>query len=199
MLTISDAAERNKQPILEILQEWFADRDDTVLEIGSGTGQHAVHFARHLPAITWQPSDFGRYLPLLREFVARSPLPNLRAPIRLNVDDFVAVPDVNVMYSANTLHIMSWDSACRFLRAAGARLPVGGWLIVYGPFRVGGRATSEGNARFDAALRSEDPLMGVRDREQVCFEADRAGLSLQACRAMPANNQLLRFERRGCP
>ena len=196
MLTISDAAQRNQQPILEVLYDWLGQRACHVLEVGSGTGQHAVHFARHLPNVTWQPSDFGRYLPLVREYVASAPTPNLREPIELNVDAFPAVPGIDVIYSANTLHIMSWDSAQIFLREAGTRLPVGGKLMLYGPFRVGGQATSEGNARFDAMLRAEDPAMGVRDREQVCFTADRAGFSLQQARAMPANNQFLLFERR---
>ncbi|MFK8016075.1 MAG: DUF938 domain-containing protein [Gammaproteobacteria bacterium] len=199
MLTISDAAERNKQPILDVLQQWLADRPCTVLEVGSGTGQHAAHFARHLPHLVWQPSDFGRYLPLVQEFVAHTPLPNLRPPLELDVNAFGPVQPIDVIYSANTLHIMSWASACTFLREAGQRLVVGGWLIVYGPFRVGGRATSEGNARFDAMLQAEDPRMGVRDREQICVEADKAGLSLRDIRQMPANNQLLRFERRLTP
>lgn len=193
---ISEAAERNKSAILDVLRECLGDRPLTLLEIGSGTGQHAAYLSQHLPHVTWQPSDFGRYLPLVSAHVAQHPQPNLRAPIELNVDRFVDVGPVDVMFSANTLHIMSWDSARRFLREAGARLAPGGQLLVYGPFHVGGRATSASNARFDLALRNELPHMGIRNREAVCREADRAGLSLQRVHAMPANNQLLQFERR---
>ena len=193
---ISEAAERNKAAILGVLRECLGERPLTLLEIGSGTGQHAAYFSRHLPHVTWQPSDFGRYLPLVSAYVAQHPQPNLRAPIELNVDAFVDVEQVDVMFSANTLHIMSWDSARQFLREAGAQLAPGGQLLVYGPFHVGGRATSESNARFDLALRSELPHMGIRHREAVCIEADRAGLSLQRVHTMPANNQLLQFERR---
>jgi SAM-dependent methyltransferase len=192
----SPAAERNKGPILQILRQWIGEGPCRVLEVGSGTGQHAVYFARRLPQVTWHPSDIGAYLPLVRERVADAALDNLRPPIELNVNAFVDVPGIDVIYSANTLHIMSWDSARVFLREAGARLPPGGLLLMYGPFHVGGRATSDSNAGFDDALRAQDPDMGIRHREQVCIVADRAGLSLQKTHAMPANNQLLVFERR---
>lgn len=179
-----------------MLRELLGARAHNVLEVGSGTGQHAVYFASKFDLLRWQPSDFGDYLPVVAARVAAAKLDNLAPPIELNVDHFVDVPDVDVIFSANTLHIMSWQSVCRFFCAAGARLPASGRMILYGPFHVGQQATSPSNAQFDASLRARDPKMGVRDREQVCFEADKAGLSLQKIFAMPANNQILVFERR---
>jgi cyclopropane fatty-acyl-phospholipid synthase-like methyltransferase len=178
------------------LRELLGNRAHTVLEVGSGTGQHAVYFASKFDLLRWQASDFGDYLPAVAARVAAAKLDNLPPPIELNVDRFADVPDVDVIFSANTLHIMSWQSVCRFFAEAGGRLPASGRMIVYGPFHVGQQATSPSNAQFDASLRSRDPQMGVRDREQVCFQADKAGLSLQRIFTMPANNQVLVFERR---
>lgn len=136
------------------------------------------------------------YLPTVRARVAQAGLDNLPPPIELDVNAFPEVSDVDVIFTANSLHIMSWDSVCAFMVATGQCLLVSGRLIVYGPFHVGGRPTSDSNAAFDASLRARDPRMGIRGREQICFEANGAGLSLQRVVAMPANNQMLIFEKR---
>ncbi|MEO1575387.1 MAG: DUF938 domain-containing protein [Pseudomonadota bacterium] len=196
-LPFSEAAERNKAPILAALRPWLGRDATRVLEVGSGTGQHAAFFARELPDISWQPTDRPDYLPGLHARIAASELPNLAAPFELDVDAPPAdVPPVDVIYTANTLHIMAWPSVVRCFALVGGWLAPGGRLVVYGPFHVGGRATSKSNARFDQSLRSRGVGMGVRGREAVCRQADAVGFSLVSVTPMPANNQLLVFERR---
>jgi cyclopropane fatty-acyl-phospholipid synthase-like methyltransferase len=194
-LAYSEACERNKRPILAILTEAFAARA-RVLEIGSGTGQHAVHFARHLPHLTWQPTDVAEYLPDLAERIAREGTPNLLAPIALDVRaEQWSVASVDAVFSANTLHIMDWDSVQHFFRGVGEVLSADGVLCVYGPFRYGGRYTTESNAAFDRGLRARDPASGLRDFEAVDALACAQGLTLSADHAMPANNQTLVWRR----
>lgn len=194
-LPYSDACERNRHPILAVLRVAFADRR-RVLEIGAGTGQHAVHFARHLPWLAWQPTDRNEYLAGLAARVAVEGPPNLAAPVELDV---LASPwpafDADAAFSANTLHIMSWRAVESLFAGLAALLPAGGVLAVYGPFHYGGHATSDSNAAFDAMLRERDPASGVRDFEAVDALAQAAGLELQADHAMPANNRLLFWRR----
>ena len=191
MLPFSEASERNKTPILEALRGALA-RHRRVLEIGSGTGQHAVHFARGLPYLEWQPTDRADCLPgLIARLELEGPA-NLRAPVELDVlqelwPSFAA----DAVYSANTLHIMSWPEVEAFFRGVGRVLGRGGLLAVYGPFCYGGAFTTESNAAFDLSLRRRDPLSGIRDFEAVNALAAAQGLELQTDRAMPANNQLL--------
>lgn len=195
MLPSSEACDRNKDPILAILREAFAGVSG-VLEIGSGTGQHAVHFARRLPALDWQPTDRGDWLPGLAARVALEGPPNLRSPVELDVDDdswpFVAA---DAVFSANTLHIMPWTSVEAFFRGVGRVLGRDGLLAVYGPFRYGGAFTSDSNADFDRFLRQRDPHSGIRDFEAVDALARAQGLALLADHVMPANNQLLLWRR----
>lgn len=195
-LPFSAAAERNREPILAVVREALVGCRGVVLEIGAGTGQHAEYFAPRLPWLTWLPSDRAEVLPALGARCRAAGQANLLAPIEIDVDRFGEVPDIAAAYTANTLHILPWSSGKRLLREVGRRLPAGGRFIAYGPFNVGGAHTSEGNARFDATLRRQPGGMGLRDRETVCREADRAGMSLIAVHAMPANNQTLVFERR---
>jgi SAM-dependent methyltransferase len=194
-LPYSEACERNRHPILEVLRTAFADRR-RVLEIGAGTGQHAVHFARHLPWLAWQPSDRREYLAGLAARVAAEGPPNLAPPVEFDV---LASPwpvfEADAVFSANTLHIMSWRAVEALFAGVGSLLPAGGVLAVYGPFHYGGRATSDSNAAFDAMLRERDPESGVRDFEAVDVLARVAGLELQADHAMPANNRLLVWRR----
>jgi cyclopropane fatty-acyl-phospholipid synthase-like methyltransferase len=194
VLTSSEACERNKGPILEVLaRELAAHR--AVLEVGSGTGQHAVHFARHLPHLTWQPSEIAEELPALAARVGLEGSVNLRAPIVLDVRSLPwpapAAGAYDAIFSANTLHIMGWAAVQDFFRGAGRTLAAGGVLCVYGPFRYGGRYTSDSNAEFDAWLRARDPLSGIRDFEALESLARAQGLLLTADHAMPANNQTL--------
>ncbi|MGH8209362.1 MAG: DUF938 domain-containing protein [Steroidobacteraceae bacterium] len=188
---ISAACERNKGPILQILADAFA-QSHTVLEIGSGTGQHAVHFATHLPHLAWQPSDRGDCLSDLREWIARWGPVNLRAPMELDVRELPwQVSPVDAVFTANTLHIMGWGAVQDLFRGVGAVLTTGGVFCAYGPFRYGGRYTSASNAEFDDYLKARDPQSGIRNFEEVNILSGGQGFRLLADYAMPANNQLL--------
>jgi SAM-dependent methyltransferase len=193
--SVSEAAERNKGPILAILSEEFAQAS-RVLEIGSGTGQHALHFAAHLRHLEWQPSDTGDYLPALRESVGGARGDNLLPATEIDVrmDTWPGGPFDGV-FTANTLHIMSRSSVEAFFRGVGRVLASGGTLCVYGPFRYAGRHTTQSNADFDEFLRKRDPQSGVRDFEAVDGLARQQGLMLTADHAMPANNRLLVWRR----
>jgi cyclopropane fatty-acyl-phospholipid synthase-like methyltransferase len=196
VLAVSEACERNKGPILAVLGgELAASR--SVLEIGSGTGQHAVHFARHLPHLTWQPTELGAELDPLEERIRLEGPPNLRAALALDVRAHPwPVERVDAVFSANTLHIMAWDAVEHFFRGVGEVLASPGVLCVYGPFRYRGSYTSESNAEFDRFLRRRDPSSGIRDFEALERLAAAAGLALAADHVMPANNQTLVWRRR---
>jgi SAM-dependent methyltransferase len=192
---VSEAAERNKGPILEIISKEFANTR-RVLEIGSGTGQHALHFASRLPHLSWQPSDTGEHLPALRERLHLERVANLRPVIELDVrTEPWPVEPVDGIFSANTLHIMSWSSVEHFFRGVGQALTAPGVLCLYGPFRYGGRYTSDSNAVFDDYLRKRDPESGIRDFQALDELARAQGLRASADHAMPANNQLLVWQR----
>ena len=191
MFPHSDACERNKGPILEILREAFAGCT-SILEIGSGTGQHAVHFANEMPWLVWQPSERADAMPGLRKRIVYEGQKNLRAPVELDVTQPPwDVRRMDGVFSANTLHIMSW----REIEVLFAGLPVilkpGAVLVIYGPFRYVGQYTSESNASFDEMLRTRDPESGIRDFEAVDALARGIGFALQADHPMPANNQTL--------
>ena len=191
----SASAGRNRAPILEVLSAVFADRRH-VLEIGSGTGQHAVHFAAALPQVVWQCADRAPSLPGIRAWLDEAGLPNTPEPLTFDVNDlrWPAGP-FDAVYSANTLHIMSWAEVERLF----ARLPEivadDAKLAIYGPFNYGGRFTSDSNAAFDARLRAEAPHMGIRDFEAVDALVRAAGFTLLEDRAMPANNRCLVWTR----
>jgi SAM-dependent methyltransferase len=194
-LPFSDACERNKAPILGVLREAFASVG-RVLEIGSGTGQHAVWFGQNLPHLTWQPTERAAELAALRERLDLEAPDNVNPAVALDVADHPwPVAAVDGVFSANTLHIMSRERVADFFRGVGEVLEEGGTLCVYGPFRYGGRFTTPSNAGFDAWLRRRDPLSGVRDFETVEALAAAQGLVLLADRAMPANNQALVWRR----
>jgi SAM-dependent methyltransferase len=197
MLPVSEACERNKGPILAVLARELAAQH-AVLEIASGTGQHAVHFATHLRHLTWQPSEVPAQLPPLIERIACEAPPNLRAPVALDVrDDPWPVAPVDAVFSANSLHIMDSCAVREFFRGAGQQLRAGGVLCVYGPMRYRGAYTSASNAQFDAWLKARDPLSGIRDFEALDALAIEQGLKLHADHAMPANNQTLVWRRPG--
>jgi len=194
--SISEACERNKEPILRILTNALA-RSRVVLEIGSGTGQHAVHFATHLPHLTWQPSDREEYLPGLRERIAHDGPSNLRPAIELDVHNLPwPVGPVDAIFTANTLHIMEWAAVEDLFRGVGSILGAPGVLCVYGPFRYAGRYTSASNAEFDKFLPARDPQSGIRNFEDVNILAGEQGLYLLGDHVMPANNQLLVWKKR---
>jgi len=188
----SDACERNREPILKILKRAFADRR-AVLEIGSGTGQHAAYFAAELAHLTWQPSDVAENLPSIRAWREEAAEPKPLEPIELDVDRPFPAVGVDAVFTANTLHIVSWPQVERMVAAIGQLLPQGGVLAIYGAFKYGGRYTAPSNAEFDAWLRGRDAKSGQRDIEAVTALANSHGLVLEEDNAMPANNRLLVF------
>jgi SAM-dependent methyltransferase len=193
MLPMSEACERNKEPILAVLRTCFAECLH-VLEIGSGTGQHAVYFARHLTHLTWHPTEQLSFLP---DLTARAQLegpPNLRAPTVLDVRQSVwPVQSVDAIFTANTLHIMSWPEVMATYRGIGGVLAPGGVLGVYGPFRYAGEYTSDSNRAFDRMLQERDPRSGLRDVDALKELAASYGLELVADHDLPAFNRLLIF------
>jgi cyclopropane fatty-acyl-phospholipid synthase-like methyltransferase len=193
MLPLSAASERNKDPILEVLRIRFADRTQ-VLEIGSGTGQHAVYFARALMHLTWHPTEQLTYLADLAERVKLEGPHNLRVPTLLDVRQAVwPVRSVDAVFTANTLHIMSWPEVMALFEGVGSVLAPGGVLCVYGPFRYAGRYTSDSNQEFDRMLQERDPQSGLRDIQAINSLAEQYGLRLDADHDLPANNRLLVF------
>jgi cyclopropane fatty-acyl-phospholipid synthase-like methyltransferase len=190
----SSACDRNRDPILAVLREHFADRHH-VLEIGSGTGQHAAYFAAALPHLTWQTSDLEENLPGIQAWLDEAALPNAPAPIALDVNGPLPFAGYDAVFSANTLHIMSWLEVQRFFLRLNELVAADFKLAVYGPFNYGGRFTSESNAAFDASLKARAPHMGIRDFEAVDKLARAVGLKLIADVAMPANNRTLVWRR----
>jgi SAM-dependent methyltransferase len=193
MLPFSAACERNKDPILEVLRVRFAGRAQ-VLEVGSGTGQHAVHFARALPHLVWHPTEQLTYLADLAERVKLEGPGNLRAPTVLDVRQILwPLRNADAMFTANTLHIMSWPEVMALFAGVGTVLAPGGVLCVYGPFRYGGKYTSDSNRDFDRMLQERDPLSGIRDVEDIAVVAGQYGVRMLSDHDLPANNRLLVF------
>ena len=195
MINQSPACERNKESIAEQLIHAF-DSCEQVLEVGSGSGQHVLHFAKQMPKIVWQPMDFGDYIATLQHNLQGS-ADNILAPMTLSLENTPWVIDVKYdgLFSANTLHIMSWDHVIGFFERAGKQLKVGGVLCIYGPFKYGGEFTSPSNLGFEQWLKQRDPLSGVRDFEAICELARQNHLSFVSDQAMPANNQFLIFNK----
>ncbi len=188
------ACERNREPILEVLRDWFADRRQ-LLEIGSGTGQHAVYFAAALPKLRWQASDVPENLPGIRLWLKEAALPNTPAPIAWDVNDSPPAGEYDAVFSANTLHIMSWKEVERLFGALPRLTKRGAVLVIYGPFNYEGQYTSQSNAQFDEALHSANPKRGIRDFEEVDALANAAGFTLKEDRTMPANNRCIVWKR----
>ncbi|MEJ2631393.1 MAG: DUF938 domain-containing protein [Acidihalobacter sp.] len=192
----SPASEQNRAPIEEVLHGCFA-APGTVLELGSGTGQHAVYFARAFAYLQWQPSDLPENLPSIRAWRAEADLPNLLEPRELDVRTQPwPLAEADYVYTANTFHIMGWEAVEACVAGIGKVLKDGGLFACYGPFNYGRSYTSESNARFDAWLKGRDPRSGVRDFEAVDGLAREAGLMLQRDFAMPANNRVLCWRKR---
>lgn len=194
------SCERNRDPILQVLRRCFA-HSRRVLEIGSGTGQHAVHFAAALPHLTWQCSERAEHLPGIGLWLHEAALPNTPPALALDVRDGPwPAADYDAVFSANTLHIMDWASVQAFFAGVGALLgaaaPGAGTLAVYGPFNYAGRFSSDSNRQFDAWLKARDAASGVRDFEAVDALARAQGLALLDDVAMPAHNRCLVWRRR---
>ena len=195
-LPCSEACERNKDPILEHLRGHFAVLRQ-VLEIGSGTGQHAVHFAPVLRQLEWQTSEREDGMDLLRARVLAAAMPNLPPPRVLDVHGPWPDGERDGVFSANTLHIMGWDGVCAMFEGIARVLVPDGMVAIYGPFNYDGKWTSESNRDFDAFLRRRDPASGLRDVEAVHALARGVGLEAIADHPMPANNRLLVWRRGG--
>lgn len=189
------ACERNRGPILEVLREYFSDRR-RVLEIASGTGQHAVHFAPAFPDAVWQTSDVEENLPGIRAWLDEAALPNLPAPLTLDVTGEWPEARFDAIFSANSLHIMPWSAVERFFEGVGRVLEPGGILAVYGPFNYHGTFTTDSNREFDGWLKQRSALSGIRDFEAVDRLAQGIGCTLLEDHTMPANNRLLVWRRR---
>jgi SAM-dependent methyltransferase len=198
----SAPAERNKQPILDVLRQVLPERG-RALEIASGTGQHVAWFAAHLPQWSWQPSDAqAEALSSIRARIEQEHLTNVRAPVLLDVMATHWLPTnasgeqvFDLIYCANMLHISPWATCAALMQGAARHLAPGGRLVTYGPYLEDDVPTSPGNLSFDQSLRAQDPAWGIRRREEVAQVAQRAGLQLAARHAMPANNLLLVWTR----
>lgn len=189
------ACDRNRDRILSVLRLHFADRA-RVLEIGSGTGQHAVFFASALPNLVWQTSDCVENLDGIRLWLDEATVPNTPPPLELDVNySCWPAQRFDAVFSANTLHIMSWQEVERMFAGLAGMMIEDAKLAIYGPFNYGVEFTSASNAAFDASLKAESPHMGIRDFEAVDGLAQSIGLRLIADVAMPANNRCLVWQR----
>jgi cyclopropane fatty-acyl-phospholipid synthase-like methyltransferase len=192
----AQACEDNKGPILEVLAPLLADAR-RLLEIGSGTGQHAAHFGGCLPHLTWQTSDVAENLPGVRLWLAEAGLPNLPPPIELGVTGDWPSGDYDAAFSANTVHIMGDAEVAALFAGLPKVLTPGAPFALYGPFNYGGRYTSDSNARFDQWLKTRDPASGIKDRDHLAALGEAQGLALAEDHPMPCNNRILVFRRLG--
>jgi len=191
----SQACENNKQPILDILLRVFSDRKQ-VLEIGSGTGQHAVHFAPQLPQLIWQTADLEHNHEGINAWIDDNPAENLRSPLPLDADHLPWLFDpVDAAFTANTCHIMAWSSVVNMFAGLDSAMEPNATLAIYGPFNYNGKFTSESNARFDQWIKQKAHHQGIRDFEAINKLAGKIGLSLIEDNEMPANNRLLVWQR----
>ncbi len=196
MLNFSQASENNQQPILDKLAGLFSSVPD-VLEIGSGSGQHAVYFARHFPELVWQTSELNDGISALTLNIENYAPDNVKKPVLLDVCHHPwPVTTCSAIFTANTLHIMSWSSIKELFKGVGSVLKNQGLLCIYGPFKYNGEFTTLSNARFDGWLKAQNPVSGIRDFEAIDELAYQQNLSLLHDYAMPANNQFLIFKRK---
>lgn len=193
----SAACENNKDPILQVIRTVF-DQPLTVWEIGSGTGQHACYFARHLTHVEWQPTDVSGHIQVIRSWLEDEQLANLKPPLILDVTDPIwPCLTIEALFTANTLHIMSWEQVQIFFERLSEYLAGCAMVCIYGPFNYKGSYTSDSNARFDQWLKGRDSLSGIRDFEAIYRLARSIGMELVNDIAMPANNRLLIFKNAG--
>jgi uncharacterized protein DUF938 len=199
------AFHRNHEPIWAVLEKFLAGKSGDVVEVGSGTGQHVVHFARHTPDIVWWPSDLNEnHLKSIEAWRAHSALSNIRPPLRIDLTDTAWCPAMHdgsgpagllAVFCANVIHIAPWRVAEGLIAGAGRYLNTEGRLFLYGPFKRDGKHTAMSNAVFDTSLRQQDAEWGVRDIADVEKLAAGAGLALIETVSMPANNMILVFGR----
>lgn len=188
---VSEACLRNQQPIFDVLAEEL-EADDVVLEIGSGTGQHAAFFSSRLPFIRWQPSELAERIAGINAWRQRVPCHNFLPPLVLDVtQDLWPVKQVDAIFSANVVHFVGWNKVRAMLSGAGRVLKKTGRVFLYGPFNYQGQFTSDGNRELDAWLKARDPDSGIKDVDQLMLAARREKFRLLKDIAMPANNRLL--------
>jgi hypothetical protein len=202
----ASAFHRNHQPIWTVLEKFLDGKSGDVVEAGSGTGQHVIDFARRSPEITWWPSDFNdSHLKSIAAWRAHTRLPNVRAPLRIDLSDPVWCPEMRdgsgpgpllAVFCANVIHIAPWRVAEGLFAGAARYLRADARLFLYGPFKRDGKHTALSNAVFDTSLRDNDSEWGVRDIADVSELAKSVGLHLAEIVDMPANNLILAFERR---
>ena len=191
----SESCDQNREPILAVIQPLLEDCS-SLLEIGSGTGQHAVYFASKMPHLIWHTSDCAEYLPGIQAWLTEAALENIKAPFVLDVSTS-NWPDIKVdaIFSANTAHIMHWPDVEAFFTGVGKALKQGGRFMLYGPFNYNHRYTSDSNERFDGWLKSRDPASGIRNFENLCELAEQGGMLLKQDFEMPSNNRILYWEK----
>lgn len=196
MKPFAESCEQNRAPIQAVLEKVFADRT-RVLEIASGTGQHAVYFGQALPHLTWQTSELAINHAGIQAWLDEAALPNVLPPLDIDVNapEWPLTGEVDAIFNANTVHIVAWPAVERLFAGIGRVLANGGIVCLYGPFNYDGRFTSESNARFDAWLKNRDPNSGVRDFEAINRLAAAQGLQLLQDIAMPSNNRSLVWQR----
>lgn len=191
----SEACERNKEPILKVLSQYLQS-EGRLLEIGSGTGQHAVYFGENLPKIQWVTSDLPKNHPSITAYLKAAQQKNVHGPetLKISKDDFPKRP-FNYVFSANTLHIMSWKECKTLFKLLGKRLREGSLVFFYGPFNYDNKFTSESNERFHQSLKLRSEKSGIRNFEDVLSQMKKSGFKKIDDHEMPANNRLLVFER----
>ncbi len=196
MKPYSEACEENKQPILAVIKNYFSNHQH-ILEIGSGTGQHAVFFAENMPELTWHCSDVATYHQGIRAWLSDYPNENIKGPYELDVtqSDW-PMEQVQGIFSANTTHIMSWENVKQLFAGVGRILACDGYFCLYGPFNYQGRYTSESNAQFDRYLKQRDPSSGIREFDELQILANAANLSFVHDHEMPVNNRILVWQKK---
>lgn len=196
MKPYSAACDRNKEPILEVLREFITSEDKKLLEVGSGTGQHAVFLAPHFKHLEWYTSDVPDNHAGIKEWLGEAKVPNIKGPFTFEVgkDDFPK-NEFDIVFTANTFHIMSWKECKTLMKSLGQRLTEGAQVFIYGPFKYQGEYTSQSNAEFDESLKTRNPLSGIRAFEDVVNAMTKNGFSLTKDVEMPANNRILIFMR----
>jgi hypothetical protein len=194
----SQACENNKRPILNVLTNVFS-KSEHVLEIGSGTGQHAAFFGQHLPHLSWQTSDLAINHQGINLWLDEAALTNVQRPLDIDLHKTWPLPNNNIrldgLYTANTLHIISWPLVVKFFEGIAQNLTKKANVCIYGPFNYQGRYTSESNASFDVWLKDRDINSGIRNIEEILSLANSVGLNLIDDHVMPANNRLLVFSK----
>lgn len=191
----SESCDQNRDHILSIISPLFSSCKN-VLEIGSGTGQHAIYFAERMPQLKWYTSDCQDYHAGINSWLSESGLKNIEKPFELNVSTSKwPTMNVDAIFTANSVHIMSNEDVTNLIKGVGALLKSKGSFVIYGPFNYKGKYTSESNQRFDQWLKERNPLSCIKHFEEMVEQANNNGMSLSTDYEMPANNRILHFTR----